>query len=73
MLRRSVVLLLGAACWQVVSAAAFAQYFGPPARARQGGQPTVARRPMDRPGALERNQMPVRNREVGINELITPI
>lgn len=73
MIRRSVALLLGAACWQAVSAAAFAQSFGPPAGARRGGQPTVARRPMDRPGALERNPMPVRNREVGINDVITPI
>jgi hypothetical protein len=70
--------LFAAACWQVVSAPAIAQYNtqynnGQAAGSRQGRQANVARRPMERPGAFERNSMPVRNREVGINELITPI
>lgn len=67
LLRRSIALALGVACWQLVSAASFAQ------SNRQGRQPTVARRPIDRPGALRHNDMPLRNTDAGINEVITPI
>jgi hypothetical protein len=68
--RRSIALMLAAAGWQIVAAASFAQYSGGRTPDRRS---TVARRPIDRPGALRRNEMPVRNTDAGINEVITPI
>jgi hypothetical protein len=74
-IRRSIILVLGVGCWQFVSEFAGAQYSGPPAGyPPQNTQPsTLALRPYDRPGALERNQMPVRNTDAFINQVITPI
>ncbi|HET6883710.1 MAG TPA: hypothetical protein VFI31_26385 [Pirellulales bacterium] len=71
-LRRFIAIALGAACSLTASADALAQYYGQRGYA-QGRQPTVARRPLDRPGALRRNEMPVRNTDAIVNEVITPI
>lgn len=73
LLRRSIALALGVACWQAISTVSFAQSNGQRGTNRQGRQPTVANRPIDRPGALRRNDMPLRNTEAGMNEVITPI
>jgi hypothetical protein len=73
MLRRFIALTLGAVCWQIVGTAALAQFYGPPPGYGPGGQANIARRPIARPGALERNQMPVRNRDAMENSVITPI
>ena len=73
-LRCSLSIAFSLALW-LYAAPADAQSFGPPgAGGPQGRQSTLARRPMmDRPGALNRNQMPVRNTDSMINEIATPI
>ncbi|HVX12501.1 MAG TPA: hypothetical protein VHC22_15075 [Pirellulales bacterium] len=73
LLRRSIALTLGAGCWQLATIAALAQYNGPAPGGPQQGRPTVARRPIERAGALRRNDMPLRNTDATINEVITPI
>jgi hypothetical protein len=72
---RLTIMVITASCCQIVSGTAGAQYAGPPGMFRQQATPpdTVARRPIDRQGRLERNQMPVRNTDAMINEVITPI
>jgi hypothetical protein len=78
--RRSLILVLVVAGWQTLGGIAGAQYYGPPGGVqRRNVQPNnvqpnaVARRSFDRPGALERNQMPVRNTDAVINQVVTPI
>ena len=71
MLVRSMIVALGVAGWQLASAAAWAQSFGSPANSQR--QNTIARRPIDRPGALRRNEMPVRNTDSMLNQVVTPI
>lgn len=70
MLVRSTIVALGVAGCQMVCAAAWAQSNGPPGNSQQR---VLARRPIDRPGALKRNDMPVRNTDAAINQVITPI
>ncbi|HVA48979.1 MAG TPA: hypothetical protein VNH11_21635 [Pirellulales bacterium] len=72
-LPRSILFVLSLGCLQFASWPAGAQYYGPPGGSFQRRQPTVARRPLDRPGALRRNEMPVRNTDSMINEVVTPI
>jgi hypothetical protein len=70
LLRRSILLVLGVGCWQFAGTDSWAQ------NARRSAVPqqrTLARRPLDRPGALRRNEMPVRNTDAMINQVITPI
>lgn len=69
-LRRLFAFLVGTIAWQAATTLTLAQYSGPPTGTRQ---PTIARRPLDRPGALRNNHMPVRNTEAVVNEVITPI
>src|SRR5690349_16594347 len=69
------IVLFASGCWLLVGGIAAAQYYGPPGRipGRNAQPNTIARRPFDRPGALERNQMPVRNTDAVVNTVITPI
>jgi len=69
--RRLVITVAGLGCWLMASSSAWTQTSAPV----PGRQPsnTLARRPFDRSGALERNQMPVRNTEAMVNQVITPI
>lgn len=73
LLRRFIALALGIACWQVACAVTLAQSYGQRGTNRQSGQRSVARRPIDRPGAMHRNEMPLRNTDAGVNDVITPI
>jgi hypothetical protein len=71
MSRPSAIVAVGLGGWLMASAAAWAQTSAPfPGRQSQN---TLARRPVDRAGALERNQMPVRNTDAMVNLVITPI
>lgn len=76
LLRRSIAIVFCLGLCELAGPAN-AQNYGPPGFVpsdRPQPQPTMARRPMmDRPGALGRNQMPVRNTDSMINEIATPI
>ncbi|HWB09708.1 MAG TPA: hypothetical protein VG826_10800 [Pirellulales bacterium] len=68
---RSAIIVGGLGYWLMAVASGWAQTSAPvPGRPRQN---TLARRPFDRSAPLERNQMPVRNTEAMVNEVIAPI
>jgi hypothetical protein len=68
---RRIAVVLGVGCCLIASASAWAQTGAPsPDRQRQN---VLARRPFDRAGVLERNQMPVRNTDAMVNQVVTPI